>query len=54
VLCHRAAAKQIINDSQGGLADLEEAMDTVRPNDDIDIEGIKSSIEFLKRSATKR
>lgn len=53
VLCHRAAAKQIINDNQGGLADLEEAMNTVRPNDDIDIEGIKSSIEFLKRSGTK-
>ena len=48
VLCHRAAAKQIKKDYQGSVADLEEALNTVRPNDDIDTEGIKSSIDVLR------
>ncbi len=48
VLCHRAAAKEIKKDYQGSVADLEEALNTVRPNDDIDIERIKTSIDVLR------
>lgn len=48
VLCHRAAARQIIKDFQGSIADLEEALNTVRPNDDIDIAGVKRSIDVLR------
>lgn len=53
-LCHRAAAKQLEKDDQGGLVDLEEAINTVRPNDDIDLEGIKKGIEFLKKRSAKK
>lgn len=48
MLCHRAAAKEIKKDYQGSVADLEEALNTVRPNDDIDIERIKTSIDVLR------
>lgn len=50
VLCHRAAAKQIIKEYQGSIADLEEAINTVRANDGIDIDGIKTSIDFLRKA----
>ncbi|KAL3823286.1 hypothetical protein ACHAXA_003434 [Cyclostephanos tholiformis] len=49
LLCRRSAAKEHGNDFQGALNDLEEAMYTIRPTDDIDINTIDTSIERVKK-----
>ena len=50
LLCRRAAARQQLGkDYQGALADLEEAKQTVRPSDDIDLGAVEKSIECLKK-----
>ena len=50
LLCRRAAAKQQLSkDCQGALADLEEAKQTIRLNDGIDVEAVEKSIACLKK-----
>lgn len=49
LLCRRAAAKELGEDFQGALEDLEEAKNTIRTSDDIDIETVEKSIERLKK-----
>ena len=48
LLCRRAAARQQLGkDYQGALADLEEAKQTIRPSDDIDLGAVEKSIACL-------
>jgi hypothetical protein len=49
LLCRRAAAKELGKDFQGALENLEEAKNTIRTSDDIDIETVEKSIERLKK-----
>jgi dyslexia susceptibility 1 candidate gene 1 protein len=49
LLCRRAAAKELGNDLQGALEDLEEAMNTIRSTDDIDIKTVEKSIKRVKK-----
>ena len=49
LLCRCAAAKELGKDFRGALEDLEEAMNTIRPTDDIDIETVEKSFERVKK-----
>jgi hypothetical protein len=48
LLCRRAAAKEIADDLQGALDDLEQAKSIIRNDDGVDVKSIAKDIDELK------